>query len=207
MPAFGTLQHTMPSVSISFFDPGSANFILSTVPRTGGPLVRIAMPPRLKLSDSAAVIVLADAVRHRHAHHHARAVAPVEGLGKQVRRNRRQDVLDRAVFVEVAGHAERRQLAHFVDARHVPLKTRIGSCPSSSLRIRLHQLDARRVRHPQIEHDQIELVEVGADVREQLRHAILTIMARWPAASSAALNRSRTNGVSAATSTVLRVRS
>ena len=29
-----------------------------------------------------------------------------------------------------------------------------------------------RMRHPQIEHDQIELVEVGAHVGEQLRHAL-----------------------------------
>ena len=36
--------------------------------------------------------------------------------------------------------------------------------------MRLHQLDARGVRHPQIEHNQIEIVEVGAHVREQLRH-------------------------------------
>ena len=58
MADFGTLQHTMPSVSISFFDPGSANFMVNTVSGGGGPLVRIAMPLLLKLSDNAALICL-----------------------------------------------------------------------------------------------------------------------------------------------------
>ena len=172
MPDFGTLQHTMPSVSISFFDPGSANFIFNTVSRGGGPLVRIAMPPRLKLSDSAALIFLPMRYDTGMPDHHARAVAPVEGVGKQVRRNRRQDVLDRAVLVEVAGHAERRQLAHLVDARHRAAEDQDREMPLIELADSSHQLDAGGMRHPQIEHDQIELGEVGAHVREQLRHAL-----------------------------------
>ena len=34
-----------------------------------------------------------------------------------------------------------------------------------------HQLDTGGMRHPQIKYDEIELREVGAHVREQLRHA------------------------------------
>ena len=38
--------------------------------------------------------------------------------------------------------------------------------------MRAHQLDARRVRQPQVEHDQIDLAEIGADARQQLRGAL-----------------------------------
>ena len=54
----------------------------------------------------------------------------------------------------------------------MPLKIRIGSRPSSSLRIGAHQLDAGRVRQPQIEDDQIDGREVGADPRQQLGRAL-----------------------------------
>ena len=46
----------------------------------------------------------------------ARAAAAVEAVGEQVRRERRQDVLHRAVFVDVSGDAERGELADFVGA-------------------------------------------------------------------------------------------
>ena len=50
----------------------------------------------------------------------------------------------------------------------LPLNTRIGSLPFVELADALDQVDTRRVRHPQIEDDQIEIVEVGAHVRQQL---------------------------------------
>ena len=58
MPDLGTAQHTIPSVCISFFDPGSAKRILTTVSRGGGAEVRIAMPLRLRFNDNAAVILV-----------------------------------------------------------------------------------------------------------------------------------------------------
>ena len=57
MPARSSLQHTTPSVSSCRFEPGSANRSFTDASRGNGPDVRIAMPPRLKLSDSAAAMV------------------------------------------------------------------------------------------------------------------------------------------------------
>src|SRR5918992_925887 len=44
----------------------------------------------------------------------ARARAAVEVVGKQMGSNRGKNVLHRAIFVDVAGDAKRRELAHFV---------------------------------------------------------------------------------------------
>ena len=103
--------------------------------------------------------------------HDARAAAAVEVVGKQVRRQRRQDVLHRAVLVDIAGDAQRRQLAHFVGARHRAAEDENRQPPVVELADVADDFHAGRVRQPQIEHQQVELVEFGADARQQFRGA------------------------------------
>ena len=98
--------------------------------------------------------------------------ALVERFGKQVRGNGGQDVLDGAVLVEVAGDAQRRQLADFVHAGHRAAEHQDRESPLIQLPDPPHQLDTRRVRHAQIERDQIEIRQVRAHVRQQLRDAL-----------------------------------
>ena len=112
-----------------------------------------------------------DAIRHRNAHHHARALAHVEVFGEQVRRNRRQDVLDGAVLVEVSGNPERSQLVHLIHARHRAAEDQDGQVPLIELADAPHQVDPRRVGHLEVEHDQINLGQIDTHVCEQLRHA------------------------------------
>ena len=77
-------------------------------------MVRIASPPWLMFSVTADGDRVADAVGDRDAEHDARARAAIVVLGKQMRRERRHDVLHRGVLVDVAGDAERGQVAHLV---------------------------------------------------------------------------------------------
>lgn len=44
--------------------------------------------------------------------------------------------------------------------------------PLIELAYAAHQIHPGGVRHPQIEHDQVEIIEIGAYVDEQLRHAL-----------------------------------
>ena len=125
------------------FDPGSANLSLSTVPRTSGPVGADRHAAAAQVQRQRRGNRLADPVRHRNAHHDARVLAPVEGLGKQVRRDRRQDVLDGAVFVEVSGDAERASSRTSSTLLTLPLNTRIGRLPAVQLANPLDQLDTR----------------------------------------------------------------
>ena len=130
------------------------------------------MPPWLRFSVSAAAIVLPKRYWIGNAEHDARAAAAVEVVGKQVRRERRQDVLHGAVLVDVAGDAERRELAHFVGAGDRAAEDQDRQPPVVELADRPDQIDARRVRQPQVEDDEIDLVEIGADARQQLGRAL-----------------------------------
>ena len=58
MPTRRSLHATRPSASMSRFDPGMRNRTLIFEPPSSGLVVRMAMPPRLRLSVSAAAIVL-----------------------------------------------------------------------------------------------------------------------------------------------------
>src|SRR5439155_1635398 len=58
MPTRRSLQATRPSTSTSFLEPGMRNRTLIFDPPSSGLVVRIAMPPWLRLSVSAAAIVL-----------------------------------------------------------------------------------------------------------------------------------------------------
>ena len=89
-----------------------------------------------------------------------------------MRRERRQDVLHGAVFVHVAGHAERRELPDFVRARNGAAENQQRQPAVVELADRADQVDAGRVGQPQIQDDQVDLVEVGADAREELGRAL-----------------------------------
>ncbi len=79
---------------------------------------------------------VAEPIGDRDAEHDARAAAAVEVVGEEVRRQRRQDVLHRAVFVDVAGDTPSAASSRTSSALAiVPLNTRIGSRPPSSFRI------------------------------------------------------------------------
>ena len=54
----------------------------------------------------------------------------------------------------------------------VPLKTRIGRRAAVELADGAHQVDARREREAQVEDEQVELLEVGADAAEQFGGAL-----------------------------------
>ena len=172
-------------------------------PASSGLVVRMAMPPWLRLSVSAAAMVLPKRYCDRDAEHDARAAAAVEVVGEQVRRERRQDVLHRAVLVDVAGDAERRQLAHFVgagdraaeDQDRQPPVVELAGCRAPARR-RPRAAAADRARSDRS-------CSRSARTRASSSAALLTVTARWPASSSAVRKRSRTNAVSSATTTVL----
>src|SRR6185503_5011295 len=115
---------------------------------------------------------VAEPVLNRDAEDDARAAAAVEVVGEQVRRQRRQDVLHGAVLVDVAGDAERGQLAHFVGARDRAAEDQHRQAPFVELADRANQVDARRVRQPQVDDDEINLCKIGADARQQLGRAL-----------------------------------
>ena len=54
----------------------------------------------------------------------------------------------------------------------VPLKTSSGSRPSSSLRIDRTRSTPGALRQPQVEHDEVDVGQVGADARQQLGRAL-----------------------------------
>ena len=115
---------------------------------------------------------VAEAVRDRNAEHHARAAAPVEVVGEQVRRQRRQDVLHGAVLVHVAGDAQRRQLAHFVGVGDRAAEDQDRQPAAVQLADAADEIDTGGVGQAQIDDEQIDLGEVGAHPREQLDGAL-----------------------------------
>ena len=145
---------------------------------------------------------VAEPVGDRDAEHDARAAAAVEVVGEEMRRERRQDVLDGAVLVDVAGHAERGQIADLLGVgdraaedqdRQPPADRSCGWCAPD--RRRRHGAAAGRARSGRSR-------EVRPDTGQQLRGA-LHRQRGWPALSRAVAKRSRTNAVSSATMTVL----
>jgi hypothetical protein len=106
-------------------------------------------------------------IRDWNAEHDARATAAVEVIRKQMRRDRRQNVLHRAVFVDVAGDAERRERADLIrvrnrSAEHEDRQTAFVDPPD-----RPHDLDAACIRQPQIDQNKVDLLQISADPREQ----------------------------------------
>ena len=144
--------------------PGDASFGVDVPLRPGHPEphldLRAALERAGRADGDAAVTEVerqrrgdgvAEPVLDRDAEHDPRAAAAVEVVGKQVRRERRQDVLHGAVLVDVAGDAERGELAHFVGARDRAAEDQDRQPAVVELADRSDQIDARRVRQPQIE--------------------------------------------------------
>ena len=146
---------------------------------------------------------VAEPVRHRDAEHDARAGPAVEVVGEQVRRERRQDVLRRAVLVDVAGDAERRQLPDLFGAADRPAEDEDGQAAAVEFADGAHQLDAGREREPQVEHEEVDLREVGAVTRPAAPPRSSRPRPDAPRPASAVWNRSRTNVASSAIRTVL----
>ena len=89
-----------------------------------------------------------------------------------MRSNRRQNVFHRAVFVEVAADAKRRQVAHLLGTGHRTTKHQDRQAALIQFADAPHQFDPRRVRHAQIHYDEIQFVEVGVHLRQQLGDAL-----------------------------------
>ena len=114
MPPRPSLHWTRPSASMSRFDPGSRNRTViddAIVEGTGRPDRDTAMAEVQRQCRGEGV---AEAILNRYPEDDPRARASAEAVGKQVRRERREDVLHGAVLVDVAGNAESREIAHFV---------------------------------------------------------------------------------------------
>ena len=89
-----------------------------------------------------------------------------------MRGQRRQDVLNGTVFVDVTGHAERRKFADFLCAadRAAEYENRqpaIVNFPDTP-----HQLDTRLMGKTEIDDEQIDLDQICTDSRKQLRRAL-----------------------------------
>ena len=101
-----------------------------------------------------------------------RAAAPVEVVGKKVRRERRQNVLRGAVLVDVPGDPEGRKRPDFVGAGDRPAEDQNRQASVVELANRPHQIHARGVRQPQVEHEQVDGDEVRLDACQQFRRAL-----------------------------------
>jgi hypothetical protein len=102
----------------------------------------------------------------------ARAAAAVEVVGEQVRRERRQNVLDGAVLVDVARDAERGEIADLLGRGDGAAEHEDGQLALVQLADRADEIDAAGVRQPQIEHDEIDAREIRAYARQQLGGAL-----------------------------------
>src|SRR5215207_2445627 len=115
---------------------------------------------------------IAKAVGDRNTEHDARAAAAVEVIGGQLGGQRREDVLHRAVLVHVPGAAERGEIAHLSGGGDRAAEHQDRQPAAVDLADTAHQLDAPRVRQPQIQHEEVELGEVLADMRQQFGGAL-----------------------------------
>ena len=202
MPTRLSLHATLASTSMSFLTHRHAEASLdrdALVERVGG-----------AHGDAAAADVqrdgggdrVAEAVRDRNAKNHARAGAPVEIAGEKMRGQRRQDVLQRGVLVDVAGDVQRRKLADLAGIRDRAAEDdngRLLGIDLRSARTRLTPLACGKRRSTTIR----SILSRSALTRATSSLPLETVMVRWPAASSTVLKRSRTNAVSSATITVL----
>jgi hypothetical protein len=89
-----------------------------------------------------------------------------------VRRERRQDVLHGAVLVDIAGNTERREFAHLVRRGDRAAEDQDGQPSAVKLPDGADEIDAARMRQPQIEDDQVQPIEIRPDARQQLRGAL-----------------------------------
>ena len=90
-----------------------------------------------------------------------------------MRRQRRQDVLHGAVLVDVAGDAERRQLAHFVGARDRAAENQDRQPAVIDLADLAHDVRRRYACGRRRSSDQqVELGRLGAHARQQFCRAL-----------------------------------
>ena len=84
-----------------------------------------------------------------------------------MRRQRWQDVLHSAVFVDVAGHAQRRQFAHFIGAGDRAAEDEDRQPTFVEFADRPDQVDAGGEGEPQVEDDEIEFLQIGTHSGQQ----------------------------------------
>ncbi len=89
-----------------------------------------------------------------------------------MRRERRQDVLDGAVLVDVSRDTQRRELTHLVGVHDRTAEDQDRKPALVELPDRADQVDAGRVRQAEIEHDEIDLLQIGPHAGQQLRRAL-----------------------------------
>ncbi len=168
MPTRRSLQATRPSASTSDLEPGARKRTLTLAFASSGLVVRMAMPPRLRLSARAAAIVLPNRVLDGNAQHDPGTAAPVEVVREEMGCQGRQDMLGRAVFVHVARDAEGRQIAHFAGIGNRPAEHQNRQTASIELPDRANQIEAGCTREPQIQHHEIDAGQIAAHARQQL---------------------------------------
>jgi len=158
MPTRRSLHAMRPSASVSSFAPG--------VEGTRRP-DRDAAPAQVQSqgrSDRAAEVVL-----DRDGQEDPRARASVERVGKEMRRQRWQDVLRGAVLVDVARDTERGELPHLVRARNRPAEHQNGQPSQVERPDGTYQLNTRAIGQPRVEHDQVDLPSGARQLIEQRR--------------------------------------
>ena len=186
MPTRRSLHATRPSASMSRLEPGIRKRTLIFEPL----VERARRPDR----DAAVTQVerqrrgdgVAEAVLDGNAEHHARTAAAVEVVGKQMRRERGQDVLHGAVLVDVAGDAERGELAHLVGVGDRAAEDQNRQPAVVELADRAHQIDARRMGSRRSRTIR-SMVARRREAAPAVRRALLTASALCPAVSSAVL--------------------
>ena len=134
--------------------------------------MRMASPPWLRLSVRAAAIVLPNRYCIGMPRTTRGTAAAVEVVGKQVWRERRQDVLHGAVLVHVPRDPQRRELAHLVGAGDRAAEDQDRQPALVELPDGTDQVHSGGVRQAQVEDDQIDMIDVGADPRQQFGRAL-----------------------------------
>ena len=88
-----------------------------------------------------------------------------------MRRQRRQDVLQRRVLVHVAADIQRGELAHFRGAGNRAAEDDDGRLFQIDIAQCAHEVHTMAMRQPQIDDDEIDRGEVGLDARDELASA------------------------------------
>ena len=89
-----------------------------------------------------------------------------------MRRERRQDVLDGAFAVDVAGDAKGREVANLFRGRDRAAEDKNRQLAAVELANRPHEVHSSGMRQAKIEDNQIDAREIGAHAGEQLHGAL-----------------------------------
>jgi hypothetical protein len=115
---------------------------------------------------------VAESVGDGNPEHDPGAAAAVEIVGKQVGRQRGQDVLHGAVLVDVPGNPQRREIADFIRAGNGAAEHQDRQPPLIDFPDRPHKLDPTGMGQPEIEYDQVDARKVRTNTGQQLRGAL-----------------------------------